>query len=162
MNDVQKRAEEAGVHILSPHLVCDGAAEAIEFYKQAFGAEELMRLPGPDGRIMHACVRINGSSVLLVDEMPEHGVLGPKALGGTPVTIHLIVPDADAVAERAVAAGASTVMPVDDMFWGDRYGIIADPFGHHWSIATPQRQVSPEELPEAMRQAMCGEAAEEA
>lgn len=159
MQDVKKQAEENGVHILSPHLVCAGAADAIEFYKQAFGAEELMRMPGPDGRIMHACVRINGSSVMLVDEMPEMGALGPKALGGTPVTIHLIVPDADAVFERALAAGGTAVMPVADMFWGDRYGILADPFGHHWSVATPQRQMSQEEIQAAAREAMCGEGA---
>jgi uncharacterized glyoxalase superfamily protein PhnB len=124
-------------HNVIPHLVCAGASEAIEFYKNAFGAVEMIRLPGPDGRLMHASVSINGGMVMLVDEMPEHGALGPKALGGTPVTIHLIVPDVDAFVDRAVKAGATMVMPVADQFWGDRYGIVADPFGHHWSIATP-------------------------
>jgi uncharacterized glyoxalase superfamily protein PhnB len=128
-----------GVHQLSPHLVCDGASDAIAFYEQAFGAEELIRIPGEDGRLMHACVSVNGSSVLLVDENREYGLLSPKALGGTPVTIHLVVPDADATFDRAVAAGAVARMPVAEMFWGDRYGVLEDPFGHLWSVATPQR-----------------------
>ena len=127
-----------GMHTLSPHLVCDGAADAIAFYVAAFGAEDLMRLPGDDGRLMHAAITINGSSVMLVDENREYGMLGPKALGGSPVTIHLIVPDVDTAYERAVAAGATARMPVADMFWGDRYGVLEDPFGHVWSLATPQ------------------------
>lgn len=122
---------------LAPHLVCAGAADAIEFYKNAFGAEEIMRLPGPDGRLMHASVKINGTTVLLVDEMPEYGVLGPAKLGGTAVTLHLVVPDVDAAVERAVNAGAIITMPVANQFWGDRYGVIKDPFGHSWSLATP-------------------------
>lgn len=122
---------------LAPHLVCDGAAKAIDFYKQAFGATEIMRLPGPDGRLMHASVAIDGAVVLLVDEMPEYGVLGPVKIGGTPVTLHLVVPDVDASVARAVEAGATITMPVADQFWGDRYGVIQDPFGHKWSIATP-------------------------
>jgi uncharacterized glyoxalase superfamily protein PhnB len=123
---------------LSPHLVCDGAAAAIDFYKAAFGAEEVMRLAGPNGKLMHGSVTINGFMVLLVDEMPEHDVLGPNSLGGTPVTIHLVVPDVDAAVERAVQAGATVTMPVADQFWGDRYGVVKDPFGHKWSIATPK------------------------
>lgn len=123
---------------LSPHLVCDGAAAAIDFYKAAFGAGEVMRLPGPNGRLMHGSVTINGAMVLLVDEMPDYGVLGPNSLGGSPVTIHLVVPDVDAAVERAVQAGATIVMPVADQFWGDRYGVVKDPFGHKWSIATPK------------------------
>jgi PhnB protein len=123
---------------LAPHLVCDGAAKAIDFYREAFGAEEIMRLPGPSGRLMHASVMINGAMVLLVDEMPEHGVLGPARLGGTPVTLHLVVPDVDAVFARAVEAGATPTMAVADQFWGDRYGVLKDPFGHSWSIATPR------------------------
>jgi uncharacterized glyoxalase superfamily protein PhnB len=128
-----------GVHQLSPHLVVDGAADAIDFYVRAFGGEELMRLHGEDGRIMHACVSVNGSSVLLVDENREYGMLGPKTLGGSPVVIHLVVPDADATFARAVDAGATVRAPVAEMFWGDRYGVLEDPFGHVWSIATPQR-----------------------
>jgi uncharacterized glyoxalase superfamily protein PhnB len=98
-----------------------------------------MRLPGDDGRIMHACVTVNGSSVLLVDENREYGMLGPKTLGGSPVVIHLVVPDADATFARAIDAGATVRAPVAEMFWGDRYGVLEDPFGHVWSIATPQR-----------------------
>lgn len=142
-----------GMHQLSPHLVCAGAADAIAFYQAAFGARELVRLPGPDGKLMHACVSINGSSVMLVDENLEYGMRSPKALDGTPVTIHLIVPDVDAWFARAVAAGATVRMPVDDMFWGDRYGIIEDPFGHTWSLATPQRTLTGDELAEAAKAA---------
>ena len=128
-----------GMHELSPHLVCDGASDAIDFYVRAFGAEELIRIPGDDGRLIHAAVSINGSSVLLVDENRDYGLRGPKTLGGSPVTIHLVVPDADATFDRAVAAGAIAHMPVAEMFWGDRYGVLEDPFGHLWSVATPQR-----------------------
>lgn len=123
---------------LSPHLVCDGAAAAIDFYKEAFGAEEVMRLPGPTGKLMHASVMINGAMVLLVDEMPEYGVLGPAKLGGSAVTLHLVVPDVDAAFARAIAAGGTETMAVADQFWGDRYGVLKDPFGHKWSIATPK------------------------
>lgn len=145
-----------GMHFLSPHLTCANASEAIEFYKKAFDAVELARLPGPDGKLMHACVSINGSSVLLNDEFPDHGVVSPKALKGTPVTIHLLVRDADAVIARAEAAGATVVMPASDAFWGDRYGIVEDPSGHRWSIGTPQRApLSPEELQAAAKAAMC-------
>jgi PhnB protein len=140
-----------GMHSVTPHLVCAGAAQAIEFYKKAFGATDEGRLPGPDGRIMHAQIRINGSVVMLVDEMPEMGAFGPKALKGSPVTIHLYVDDVDAVVERAVQAGARVTMPVADQFWGDRYGQLEDPFGHHWSVGTHQREVSMDEMQAAMR-----------
>ncbi len=146
MREPTRTAAPAGVHSLSPHLVCAGAADAIEFYRKAFGAVEMVRLPGKDGELMHACVSINGSSVMLVDESPQFGVLGPKALKGTPVTIHLVVADVDQAVERAVSAGARVVMPVADMFWGDRYGQIEDPFGHRWSLATPKRALSEQEL----------------
>ena len=142
------------IQSLSPHLVCAGAADAIKFYEQAFGAKEMIRLPGPDGKLMHACISINGSSVMLVDENRQYGMLSPKALGGTPVTMHLIVEDADAAAAKAVAAGAKVIMPVADMFWGDRYGVVEDPFGHRWSLATPKRQMSEAEIREAARKAM--------
>jgi PhnB protein len=141
-----------GMHSVTPHLVCAGAAKAIEFYKHAFGAEECARLPGPDGRLMHAAVKIGDSHVMLVDEMPEWGALGPKALKGSPVTIHLYVDDVDAVVARAVKAGAKVTMPVADQFWGDRYGKLEDPFGHHWSVATHVRDVSMEEAQKAMRE----------
>ena len=141
---------------LSPHLVCDGAAKAIDFYKAAFGAEEVMRLPGADGRLMHASVMINGAMVLLVDEMPEHGVLGPVKIGGTAVTLHLVVPDVDAAMARAEAAGADVIMAAADQFWGDRYGVIKDPFGHNWSIATPLPNAprTEAELNDAFKKAM--------
>ena len=140
------------MHSVTPHLVCAGAADAIDFYKKAFGATELARLPGPGGKLMHGAVRIEGSVVMLVDENPQWGALGPKALKGSPVTIHVYVSDVDAFVAKAVKAGAKVVMPIDDMFWGDRYGVIEDPFGHHWSVATHIRDVRPEDLSEAMRQ----------
>ncbi|MEK7437953.1 MAG: VOC family protein [Pseudomonadota bacterium] len=138
------------MHSVTPHLVCAGAAEAIEFYKKAFNATELGRLPGPQGKLMHALIRIGDSSVMLVDEMPEWGSFGPKSLKGSPVTIHLYVEDVDTVVARAVGAGATATMPVADMFWGDRYGKLEDPFGHQWSVATHIRDVSPEEMQQAM------------
>jgi len=140
-----------GMHSVTPHLVCAGAADAIEFYKKAFDAVDLGRLPGPKGRLMHAAIRIGDSTVMLVDEMPEWGAFGPKSLKGSPVTIHLYVQDVDASVARAVAAGAKITMPLDDMFWGDRYCKVEDPFGHHWSIATHVREVSPEEMQQAMQ-----------
>ena len=145
-----------GMHTVTPHLICKGAAEAIEFYKRAFGATELSRLPGQNGRLMHAMIRIGDSAVMLADEMPEWGGLGPQSLKGTPVAIHLYVQDVDAVAAQAVRAGAKTTMPVSDMFWGDRYGQIEDPFGHRWSIATRVRDVAPADIQKAMQQQMCG------
>ena len=141
-----------GMHTVTPHLICAGAAKAIEFYKQAFGATEEARLPGPDGRLMHASVRIGDSQVMLVDEMPEWGALSPKSLKGSPVTIHLYVDDVDGFVARAVKAGAKVTMPVEDQFWGDRYGKIEDPFGHSWSVATHVRDVSIEEAQKAMQE----------
>jgi PhnB protein len=144
-----------GMHTVSPHLVCAGAADAIEFYKNAFGAQELCRMPMPDGRIMHAAIRIGDSMIMLVDEMPDWGSLGPNARGGSPVTIHLQVEDSNALFERAVKAGATVKLPIDDMFWGDRYGIVTDPFGHNWSIATHVRDVTPEEMMKASQEMGC-------
>lgn len=143
-----------GMHTVTPHIVCAGASDAIEFYKKAFGATETSRLPGPDGRLMHASIRIGDSTVMLVDEMPQHGSLGPKALKGTSVILHLYVDDADAFAARAAAAGARITMPVSEMFWGDRYGQLEDPFGHRWSVATHVRDLTPPQIQEAM-QKMC-------
>ena len=141
-----------GMRSVTPHLVCAGAAQAIEFYKKAFGAVEEARLPGSDGKLMHAMLRIGDSQIMLADEMPEWGALGPKALKGSPVTIHLYVDDADAFAKRAAAAGAKITMPVEEMFWGDRYGKLEDPFGHQWSVGTHVRDVSPEEMQRAMKE----------
>jgi PhnB protein len=134
---------------LSPHLIVDGAAAAIDFYVNAFNAVELGRVPGPDGRLIHAALQINGSTVLLNDDFPEMNdgkSMTPIALGGTPVTIHLTVTDVDARFAQAVDAGATVVMPLEDQFWGDRYGVLRDPFGHHWSLGQPVRKVSPEEI----------------
>jgi uncharacterized glyoxalase superfamily protein PhnB len=140
-----------GMHSVTPHLVCAGAAAAIDFYKNAFGAIETSRVPGPGGKLMHASIRIGDSVVMLVDENPEWGTFGPKALKGSSVTMHLYVTDADAFTARAVAAGATITMPLSDMFWGDRYGQIEDPFGHRWSVATHIRDVTPEQMHQAMR-----------
>lgn len=139
-----------GMHSLTPHLVCAGAADAIGFYTAAFDAVEVSRLAGPDGKLMNAMVRIGNSALMLVDEMPEWQSFGPKTLKGTPVTIHLYVTDVDATFAQAVAAGATVRMPVADMFWGDRYGIVIDPFGHQWSIATHKRDMSEAQMREEM------------
>jgi len=140
-----------GMRTVTPHLVCAGAAEAIEFYKKAFGAVEGGRLAGPQGKIAHAMIRIGDSAVMLVDEFPDMGALSPQSLKGSPVTIHLYVDNVDATVERAVKAGAKVTMPVADMFWGDRYGQLVDPFGHRWSVATHTREVSMEEMKQAMQ-----------
>ncbi|HEX2841155.1 VOC family protein [Hyphomicrobium sp.] len=146
----KQKWDSSKLHTVTPHLVCSSAAKAIDFYKEAFGAEEVMRLAGPDGSLWHACVTIGDSAVMLVDEFPGMGSVGPKALKGTPVTIHLNVPNVDAVVEQAVAAGAKVIMPVSDMFWGDRYGIVEDPFGHKWSVSTQVRAMTVEEIKAAM------------
>jgi PhnB protein len=156
MTKPQVKPVPDGMHTVTPHLVCNGAADAITFYKQAFSAVELGRLPGPQGKLMHAMLRIGDSAVMLADEFPDYGSFGPKSLKGSPVTIHLYVEDVDATVKRAVAAGAKITMPVDDMFWGDRYGKIEDPFGHHWSVATHIRDVSPEEMQAAMNAGVHG------
>jgi PhnB protein len=132
-----------------PHLVVDDAAAAIDFYVKAFDATELGRVPGPDGKLIHAAVQINGSTVMLQDDFPEMSggkSMTPKALGGSPVTIHLVVTDVDNQFQRAVDAGATVVMPVEDQFWGDRYGVLQDPFGHQWSMGQPVREVSTDEI----------------
>ena len=132
---------------VTPQLVVRGAARAIEFYARAFGAHELLRNLAPDGeRVMHAELLLGAGRVLLHDEFPERGALGPESLGGTPVTLHLTVDDADAAFARAVDAGAEVLMPVGDTFWGDRYGMLRDPFGHRWSIASPIEDLSPRQL----------------
>lgn len=138
-----------------PHLTVDDAAAAIDFYVNAFGAEELGRVPGPNGKLIHAAVNINGSTILMNDDFPEMSdgkSMTPKALGGTPVTIHLTVTDVDTKFARAVDAGATVVHPLEDAFWGDRYGVVRDPFGHQWSMGQPMREVSPQEIAEAMKQ----------
>ncbi len=135
-----------GMHTVTPHIVCDNAAAAIDFYVRAFGATELMRLPGAEGRIVHAQVRIGDSVVMIADAHPECFMRDPNSFGGTPVVLHLQVPDVDALFAQAVAAGATAQMAPEDMFWGDRYCRVIDPNGHVWAIATRVRDVSPEEL----------------
>ena len=149
-NSAKAKWDSRKLHTVTPHLVCAGAAKAIEFYKRAFGAEEVMRLEGPDGSMWHGCVTIGDSAVMLVDEMPGMQSLGPKALKGTTVTMHLNVPDVDASIEKAAAAGAKVLMPAADMFWGDRYGVVEDPFGHKWSIATHIRDMTVDEIKAAI------------
>jgi PhnB protein len=138
-----------------PHLVVSDGAAAIDFYVKAFGAVELGRVPGPDGRLLHGALQINGSTVMLNDDFPEHRggkSMTPTALGGTPVTIHLTVTDVDSKFQQAIDAGAAVLAPLEDAFWGDRYGVLRDPFGHQWSMGQPVREVSPEEIREAINQ----------
>jgi uncharacterized glyoxalase superfamily protein PhnB len=137
---------------LAPDLVVRDAPSAIDFYRTAFGAVEVLRLAGSRGEIMHAALDVNGARVMLVDECVEMGLVGPQTLGGSPLTINLGVDDADAWAERAVAAGATVVMPVSEQFWGDRYGVVRDPFGHQWALVTPTR---PPMTEDELRQAAC-------
>jgi PhnB protein len=150
------KAIPEGMHTITPHLVVKGASQAIEFYKKAFGAEELFRLPWPDGNsIMHAQLRIGDSALFLVDEMPGMGSRGPEIGSGSPVTIHLFVEDVDAVFGAALAAGAEQRMPPADMFWGDRWGKLVDPFGHEWSVATHKEDLTPEEIGQRAQVAFC-------
>lgn len=135
---------------VSPHLVCANAVKAIDFYKKAFNAVEMMRLELPNGQLMHASLQFGKGMVMLTDEAPAWKSFSPLALKGTPVTIHLYVDDVDAAIARAEQAGATVVMPAADMFWGDRYGVLLDPFGHKWSLATPQRQMTLDEIKAAM------------
>lgn len=155
MSKVQ--AIPTGMEHLIPHLVCSPCTEAIEFYKKAFGAEEVSRAPAPDGRrIMHAQIRIGKDFVFLVDDFPEFcgGKSGTAtALKGTPVTVHRYVENCDAAVERAQKAGATVQMPPADMFWGDRYAVLVDPFGHKWSIATHVKDMTPAEMQQAMKAA---------
>ena len=130
----------------TPRLVVNGAAQAIEFYKKVFGAKETMRMAGPDGKIGHAELLIGTARIMLADEYPDMGIRGPDALGGSPVSISLYVEDVDAVASRAVAAGAKVVFPVNNQFYGDRSGRLQDPFGHIWILATHIEDVSPAEM----------------
>lgn len=139
-----------GYHSITPGLIVSDSAAAIQFYEKAFGATELGRMAGPDGRIMHAEIKIGDSILMLNDEMPGMGAVGPQKLGGSPGSLHLYCDDADAVFNRAVAAGASVRMPMDDAFWGDRYGVVVDPFGHVWGIATRKRDLTDAETKRAM------------
>lgn len=140
----------AGYHSVTPYLIVKDAAQAIEFYKAAFGAIELFRLEMEDGRMGHAEIKIGDSPVMLADEFPEMGATGPESLGGTPVSLLIYMPEVDAVFARALAAGATLKRPVQDQFYGDRSGMLTDPFGHSWSIATHIEDVSHEEMSRRM------------
>jgi PhnB protein len=135
-----------GHHTVTPSLFVAGAAKAIDFYKKALGAEELMRFPAPDGTIMYAEIRIGDSNIMLGDEMPEQGGRGPKSIGGTPVSFFVYGENVDAAWKRAVDAGAKPIVPLADQFWGDRAGCIEDPFGHQWWLAQHIKDMTPEEL----------------
>jgi PhnB protein len=143
-----------GYHSVTPYLAVHDAAGAIGFYKQAFGATEVMRMPAPGGKVGHAEVEIGGSRIMLADENPDMGFRNPKVYGGTPVTLHLYVADVDAVARQAMAAGAKELRPVKDQFYGDRTGSFEDPFGHVWHIATRKEDLSPDELKRRAQKAM--------
>ena len=135
-----------GYHAITPYLIVSGGAKALEFYGRAFGAIERERMQDPSGKIRHAEIRIGDSCVMLADEHPEIGALGPATIGGSPVSIHLYVEDVDAVVSRAVAAGAKLTRPVADQFYGDRVGGITDPFGHRWFIATHKEDLTSDEI----------------
>jgi PhnB protein len=145
-----------GYTTVSPYLVVDGAAQAIDYYKRAFGATERGRFDMPNGKIGHAELQIGDTVLMLGDSSPQTSIKAPTQLGGTSVGIFLYVEDVDATVQRAVDAGATITQPVDDMFWGDRYGKVSDPFGHEWLIATHIEDVSPEEMAERAREAMAG------
>ncbi|MGH9385147.1 MAG: VOC family protein [Vicinamibacterales bacterium] len=145
------RAIPDGYYSLTPYLVCKGAAKAIEFYAKAFGAQEIVRMPGPNGQVMHAEVKIGNSMLMLSDENSERGQLSPQSIGGTATSIMFYSDDVDAVFKRAVSLGATSEMAPADQFWGDRMGNLVDPFGHKWAIATHKEDVSPEEMQKRMQ-----------
>ncbi|MCO6441193.1 MAG: VOC family protein [Nitrococcus mobilis] len=154
--DTKVKPIPAGMHSLTPHLICRDANAAMDFYIKAFGATEGGRVRGPDGKLMHGHLRIGDSVLMLVDENPDWGMHSPLSLNGSPVTMYLYVDDVDATIARAVAAGARVTMPAEEMFRGDRYGKLVDPFGHEWSVATHIRDVSPEEIQAAAKTACPG------
>lgn len=143
-----------GYHTLTPFLTVRDAARAIEFYKQAFGAEERGVAKDPDGKVMHAELKIGDSIIMLSDEYPDFGSLSPESIGGSGMGLHIYLADVDAAFDRAVKAGAQVEMPVMDQFWGDRYGKLRDPFGHKWSIGTHVKDVSREEMKQGMDEAL--------
>lgn len=148
------KAIPEGYHTLTPYMTVRDAARAIEFYKQAFGATEKGVMKGPDGKVMHAELRIGDSIIMLADEFPQFGSLSPQSIGGSGMGLHIYVENVDSAFDRAIGAGATVEMPVSEMFWGDRYGRLVDPFGHKWSIATHTRDMSMEEIEEAQEEAM--------
>jgi PhnB protein len=150
----QVQAIPQGYHSVTPYLVVNNAARAIEFYERAFGAKEIMRMDGPPGKIVHAELKIGDSMVMLSDEMPGAGARSPQSLGGTTCGIFLYVENVDTVFNQAASAGAKVDMPLADMFRGDRYGKLTDPFGHSWSLATHKEDVAPEEMKKRAKEAM--------
>jgi PhnB protein len=144
------KAVPEGYHTVTPYLFIKGAAAAIEYYKKAFGAAEVMRMGGPDGQIGHAEIKIGDSMIMLADEHPDMGHRGPQAYGGTPVSMVLYVPDVDSLFRQAIAAGAKELRPLKDQFYGDRSGTLEDPFGHLWTIGTHKEDVPPEEMERRM------------
>ncbi len=142
----KKQIVPQGYHTVTPNVVVNDPAEALEFYKKAFGAEETVRMPGPDGRIIHAEMRIGDSVMMIAPEMPDMGTSSPKKYGGSPVGFYVYVEDVDAAWKRALDAGAKSTMPLADMFWGDRTGRLEDPFGHSWSLAEHVKDPTPEEI----------------
>jgi len=143
-----------GYHTLTPYFTVRDAVRAIEFYKQAFGAQERGLMKGPDGKVMHAELKIGNSIVMLADEFPEFGAVAPESGGNTSMGLHIYVDNVDQAFDRAVKAGAKVEMPVSDQFWGDRYGKLRDPFGHKWSIATHVKDMSADEMKRSMDEAM--------
>lgn len=141
-----------GFSSVTPHLVIKDCAKAINFYKKALGAQEIYQSKMPDGKVMHAMIQIGNSIIMMADEFPAMGAVGPNTLGGTSTTLHIYTEDADELFNQAIKAGATPVMPIADMFWGDRYGQIKDPYGHSWAIATHTRDVTPEEMEKAMKE----------
>ena len=154
MPDVEPIPE--GYPRVTPYLHVSGADAAIEFYTSVLGAEERMRMPAPEGRVGHAELTIGDAVIMLADEFPDMDVRGPKSIGGTPVTLHVYVDDVDATFEAALAAGATSVRPVENQFYGDRSGQFEDPFGHRWSVGTHVEDVPPEEMEKRMSEAMAG------
>ncbi len=142
-----------GYHTITPYLTVKNAGEAIGFYKRAFGAEETMRMDTPDGKVGHAEIRIGDSAIMMSDEAPEMNCLSPTTLNGTTAALFLYVEDVDASFKRAIDAGAKVLMPVTDMFWGDRFGQVADPFGHRWSLATHKEDLTPDRIRERAEKA---------
>ncbi len=150
MNKKHVSAVPVGYHSVTPYLIVDNAAKAIDFYTKVFGAEEVMRMEKPDGKVGHAELKIGDSKIMLADEYPEMKAQGPKAYGGSAVSIHLYLEDVDHVAKQAVAAGAKLVRPLENMFYGDRSGTLVDPFGHQWHISTHVEDVSEDEMQKRM------------
>jgi PhnB protein len=151
-----------GYHSVTPYLVVDDAAKAIDFYQRAFGAKEIMRMATPNGKVSHAEIQIGDSMVMLSEEMPGSGAKSPRSLGGSPVGIFLYLENVDSVFNQAKSAGAKVEMPLADMFWGDRYGKLVDPFGHLWSLATHKEDVAPEEMKKRAEKAMAAQMGQQA